>query len=162
MLLHFTSIMPSRPETVVPEWPQPPFPLRVLSQVVCGFGRGSAELGIPTANIPIVPELNLLETGIYYGWSRIVPRTDLSPAEELRHDGKSVQFTYGSGLCESTDLQCLPMVMSIGWNPFYNNKTKTAEVHIIHKFATPFYGAGLKLLVLGYIRPELDYTSKGM
>jgi len=27
------------------------FPLRMISQVVRGFGRGSSELGIPTANL---------------------------------------------------------------------------------------------------------------
>lgn len=35
------------------------------------------------------------------------------------------------------------------------------EVHVIHKFREDFYGHGMTVLVLGYIRPELDYTSKG-
>ena len=32
----------------------------------------------------------------------------------------------------------------------------------MHDFKTDFYGFELKALVLGYIRPELDYTSRGM
>lgn len=31
----------------------------------------------------------------------------------------------------------------------------------MHKFLTDFYGHYLDVLVLGYIRPELDYTSRG-
>ena len=34
------------------------------------------------------------------------------------------------------------------------------EVHIIHDFAKDFYGLELKVIILGYIRPELDYTSR--
>lgn len=30
--------------------------------------------------------------------------------------------------------QVYKMVMSIGWNPFYNNKEKTAEPWILHDF----------------------------
>lgn len=74
------------------------------------------------------------------------------------------------------------MVMSLGWNPYYKNEKLTAvsrtpcdmvnkrlsemldviqEVHIMHKFPTDFYGHYLDVIVLGYIRPELDYTSRG-
>lgn len=36
------------------------------------------------------------------------------------------------------------------------------EIHIMHRFDTDFYGHDMKAIVLGYIRPELDYTSRGM
>lgn len=52
------------------------------------------------------------------------------------------------------------MVMSLGWNPFYKNERLTAEIHIMHDFQSDFYGYELRALVLGYIRPELDYTSR--
>jgi hypothetical protein len=32
----------------------------------------------------------------------------------------------------------------------------------MHDFKTDFYGFEMRALVLGYIRPELDYTSRGM
>lgn len=51
------------------------------------------------------------------------------------------------------------MVMSIGYNPFYKNTVRSAEVHILHSFASDFYGARMRLLILGYVRPELDYTT---
>lgn len=31
----------------------------------------------------------------------------------------------------------------------------------MHEFRSDFYGYEMKALVLGYIRPELDYTSRG-
>lgn len=58
------------------------------------------------------------------------------------------------------DTQVWPMVMSVGWNPYFKNEKVTAEVHIMHPFAHDFYGHDMSVLVLGYIRPELDYVSK--
>ena len=34
------------------------------------------------------------------------------------------------------------------------------EVHIIHHFTSDFYGHHLNLLILGFIRPEFDYSTK--
>lgn len=53
-----------------------------------------------------------------------------------------------------------PMVMSIGWNPFYKNTVRSVEVHIMHHFETSFYDSHMNLSILGFIRPELDYVSK--
>lgn len=53
-----------------------------------------------------------------------------------------------------------PMVMSIGWNPFYKNTVRSVEVHIMRDFATDFYESHMNLLILGFVRPELDYVSK--
>ena len=33
------------------------------------------------------------------------------------------------------------------------------EVHIIHTFPSDFYGIELRVIVLGFIRPEKDYSS---
>ena len=53
--------------------PEPPFPLRVSGPVVKGFGRGSKELQIPTANIPVeglnVGGCESVESGVYFGWA---------------------------------------------------------------------------------------------
>lgn len=150
----------TRPETVIPDVLPAQYPISQESSVMSGFGRGSSELGIPTANVDVSPEINALEPGIYFGWSRILPDADSAPTKHKRHDGKEVLFNNGVSL-EELDLKVLPMVMSIGWNPFYQNKEKAAEVHIIHKFSDNFYGASIKYTVLGYIRPELNYTTKG-
>ncbi|ELT90094.1 hypothetical protein CAPTEDRAFT_89069 [Capitella teleta] len=74
------------------------FPYFAQGKVIKGFGRGSKELGIPTANFPdtVVDQLpEAFEAGIYYGWASI--------------DGEAVHR----------------MVMSVGWNPFYHNSKKT-------------------------------------
>ena len=33
------------------------------------------------------------------------------------------------------------------------------EPHLLHKFEQDFYGAQLKFLIIGYIRPEMNYSS---
>ena len=37
----------------------------------------------------------------------------------------------------------------------------TQEIHIMHPFSSDFYGHHMKVVILGYIRPELDYISRG-
>ena len=39
-------------------------------------------------------------------------------------------------------------VMSVGWNPFYKNTKRSAEVHIMHEFADDFYGSMMDVLVV--------------
>ncbi|XP_062925252.1 riboflavin kinase isoform X2 [Mobula hypostoma] len=101
-------------------------------EVVRGFGRGSKELGIPTANFPDAVVEHLpgdITTGIYYGWACV-----------------------GHGDVHK-------MVMSIGWNPYYKNKKKSMETHIIHTFKEDFYGEILSIAIVGYIRPEKSFDS---
>lgn len=103
-------------------------------KIVKGFGRGSKQLGIPTANFPVEVVEALpsnLSTGVYYGWANV--------------DGGPVY----------------KMVMSIGWNPFYNNIKKSMETHILHTFQNDLYGCLLRVCILGYIRPEQDFNSIG-
>lgn len=101
-------------------------------QVVRGFGRGSKDLGIPTANFPESVVDNLpadISTGIYYGWARV----------------------------DNGDIH--KMVMSIGWNPYYKNTKKSMETHVIHTFEEDFYGQILSVAMVGYIRPERGFDS---
>lgn len=60
---------------------------------------------------------------------------------------------------QSSQPHIYEMVMSVGWNPFYKNTKRSVEVHILHDFSQDFYGAHLKLLILGFVREELDYVS---
>uniref|UniRef100_A0A4W6GCN3 Riboflavin kinase n=1 Tax=Lates calcarifer TaxID=8187 RepID=A0A4W6GCN3_LATCA len=110
-------------------------PFFCRGEVIRGFGRGSKELGIPTANFPdtVVDSLPAdISTGIYYGWACV-----------------------GNGDVHK-------MVMSIGWNPYYKNTKKSMETHVIHKFKEDFYGEILSVVMVGYIRPERSYNSLGM
>lgn len=153
-----------RPVVEIPASPQPPFPLIEKGPVVSGFGRGSSELGIPTANVPI-ESLSLafrqLDTGVYFGFCKLTKDKGQSTKNIVNEaTQREVEYTYGLQLKQEEEGEVFPHVMSIGWNPFYSNKEKTAEIHIMHKFGSDFYGAQMTFSILGYIRPELDYTTK--
>lgn len=60
----------------------------------------------------------------------------------------------------SSDGAVYPMCMSIGYNPYYNNTVRSVEVHIMQDFDRDFYESHMNLMILGFIRPELDYVSK--
>ena len=51
------------------------------------------------------------------------------------------------------------MVMSIGWNPFFDNSKKTIEPWLLHEFERDFYEQELRITVLGYVRPEANFTT---
>lgn len=159
----------NRPQVDIPTQPQPPFPLTASSHIVSGFGRGSLDLGIPTANIPmesLSQQFHDLPVGVYFGFCRVSPNLTYKAIEVKllatpdSQQQRAVEFSYGHKLSEKELITVFPHVMSIGWNPFYQNKEKAAEVHIMHKFDRNFYGAAIEFNVLGYIRPELDYTTK--
>ena len=120
-------------------------PLRLSGIVTKGFGRGSKMLGIPTANLAspsLTDQLAGHPAGIYFGWA-------------------SLRVAGGAGGAggAARPLPVYPAVASIGWNPFFKNKTKTVEPYLLHRFRTDFYGAGIRLVLCGYIRPEADFTS---
>lgn len=107
-------------------------PYFAVGKVVKGFGRGSKDLGIPTANFPdeVVNDLpEEINTGVYYGWAKV--------------DNGAVH----------------KMVMSIGWNPYFRNIKKSMETHILNEFGTDFYGSQLRICITGYIRPEMDFRT---
>ena len=56
-------------------------------------------------------------TGVYYGYARVFPDKD------------------GKRLLTEEESQVHPMVMSLGWNPFYKNKQLTAVSIHVHDIA---------------------------
>ncbi|XP_050463309.1 riboflavin kinase [Cataglyphis hispanica] len=106
-------------------------PYFLSGTVIKGFGRGSKALGIPTANLSESVVNSLLK--------------DLDTG-----------IYYGWA---SLHGQVYKMVTSIGWNPYYKNEKKSMEVHLLHKFPNDFYGAEIKVIIAGYIRPEKDFSS---
>ncbi|KAF5728642.1 putative riboflavin kinase/fmn adenylyltransferase [Tripterygium wilfordii] len=133
------SLFDLRPE----KWGLPPFqdwidetlplePWYIGGPVVKGFGRGSKVLGVPTANLSIEGYSAVLSehpSGVYFGWAKLPTR----------------------GVYK--------MVMSIGWNPYFNNTEKTIEPWLLHDFEGDFYGEELRLVIVGYIRPEANFPS---
>ena len=117
-------------------------PIKFGGKVISGFGRGSKELGCPTANLPIEPyeeTLASIPTGVYFGWASLEPKSD-----------------------ENSEFGKFMAAINIGWSPYYQNTQKTIEAHLLHHFEGDFYGQELKLIVLGYIRPEENFNSLGM
>ncbi|KAG7964131.1 hypothetical protein I3843_09G153400 [Carya illinoinensis] len=133
------SLLDLQPEN----WGLPPFqdwiegtlpiePWYIGGPVIKGYGRGSKVLGIPTANLSTEGYSALLSehpSGVYFGWA-----------------GLSTRGVF-------------KMVMSIGWNPYFDNTEKTIEPWLLHDFAEDFYGEELHLVVIGYIRPEANFPS---
>ncbi|ODV91634.1 hypothetical protein CANCADRAFT_73727 [Tortispora caseinolytica NRRL Y-17796] len=143
-----------------------PFPLYLDATVSSGFGRGSRDLGVPTANVPPEELFKNVDahTGVYYGWAKVDRREvdsneKTAAAEAQVAERRRAVNIDGGELLESQDKRVYPMVMSLGYNPFFDNKVPTAEVHILHKFAHDFYGARLRVIVLGYLREEQNYDS---
>jgi riboflavin kinase len=121
-------------------------PIRIVATVVRGFGRGSKDLGIPTANLDRTSmksstPFDDLPTGIYWGYAKI-GNDDIYKA-----------------------------AISIGYNPTYGNVEKTVEPHFIARSDDPrrhasssgetllqdFYDQTCRLSVVGYLRPELPF-----
>ncbi|XP_059659724.1 bifunctional riboflavin kinase/FMN phosphatase isoform X2 [Cornus florida] len=133
------SLLDLRPEM----WGLPPFedwiegtlpiePWYIGGPVIKGFGRGSKVLGIPTANLSAEGYAEFLSehpSGVYFGW------------------------------CQLSTRGVYKMVMSIGWNPYFNNTEKTIEPWLLHDFDEDFYGEELRLAIVGYIRAEANFPS---
>lgn len=129
-------------------------------RVISGFGRGSRELGIPTANLPVddaaTPWIAGARSGVYFGWASLL----LPPSHPDSASAVSTSTSTSTTATPKTDEPAFlvyPMVMSIGYNPFYGNTVRSAEVHVLHRFAADFYGAPMRLLLLGYVRDERSY-----
>lgn len=103
-----------------------------------------AQLGIPTANLPVdataTPWIADAKSGVYFGWAAL----------ELPQD-------HPNRASSPSSFVLFPMVMSIGYNPFYNNTVRSAEVHVLERFGADFYGIEMRLLIVGYIRDERNY-----
>eukprot|EP00928_Gymnodinium_smaydae_P043481 TRINITY_DN29118_c0_g1_i1.p1 TRINITY_DN29118_c0_g1~~TRINITY_DN29118_c0_g1_i1.p1 ORF type:complete len:488 (+),score=98.53 TRINITY_DN29118_c0_g1_i1:74-1465(+) len=126
-------------------------PVRLRAKVVRGFRRGSKQLGFPTANLHIP-------------W-------DTEDPSRLPPDERAVlEFAERSDTGIYCGLACIEehgpaggvhrVAMSMGWNPTFTDlKAKTIEPWLMHTFEEDFYGCHLRLLVLGYIRPEVAFGS---
>ncbi|XP_051216151.1 bifunctional riboflavin kinase/FMN phosphatase [Lolium perenne] len=117
------------------DWIEDTLPIEpwfISGPVIKGYGRGSRVLGIPTANLPADKFSDILSehtSGVYFGWAGLRKRA------------------------------IYKMVMSIGWNPYFHNSEKTIEPWILHDFSEDFYGEELSLAIIGYIRPEANFSS---
>lgn len=120
--------------------------LKLEGRVVRGFGRGSSQLGIPTANLDgaaLAKSLDGAVTGIFAAFARVF----LEPPSP-----------------SSASPEIYPAVLSCGYNPQFDDgvEQRTCEPWILSPpGALPkcFRGARMKLLVVSYIRPEAKFVS---
>ena len=113
-----------------------------------------------------------MESGIYFGWAGL----STSKATTAHPPGAATTYKHMAAQAyqnmnelffgkegQSDQEQggaVYPMVMSIGFNPVYENKVRSVEVHVMHDFDIDFYETHMNLVILGFIRPEYDYESK--
>ena len=110
----------------------------LAARVVSGFGRGSREMGVPTANLD-VPQVEAALVGrphgVYFGFARVLG-------------------------AEGADGEVHPMVLNLGQRPtFADGDGISVEAHLLHSFSGDFYGREVRALVLGFLRPELKFAS---
>ncbi|OJT14705.1 Riboflavin kinase [Trametes pubescens] len=140
--------------------PEAPYPLQMEGKVISGFGRGSKELGIPTANLPVddnvTPWIADVKSGVYFGWASL----RLPPSHPNQPTTSSDTTASTTTVSEAhSGFSVYPMVMSIAYNRFYKNTARSAEVHVLHEFGADFYGAEMRVLIVGFIREEKDYAN---
>ena len=108
-------------------------PYHLAGKVVPGFQRGSKQLGFPTANLDpaaFTTTLSALPRGVYCGFVQV--------------DRSTVHAT----------------VLSLGTNPTFGTKEETLEAYVMGWEGGDFYGAEMRLVVCGYVRPQ--YTMGGL
>ena len=133
-------------------------PLHMRAKVVRGFGRGSAEMGLPTANLdPAEISLNWqkelnddtvdvknIPLGVYFGYCQL----------EGDESGKKIA------------------VLNVGRRPSFVDKKNyendvTVEVHCVEKNEDglafengkkQFYGETMSVECLGFVRPEMKFN----
>jgi len=94
------------------------------------------------------------------GAPALLSRTLSSPLEAAAAASAFEPTTSSSSSAAAGAAAVYKMVMSVGWNPFFKNERKTVEPHLLHDFGgADFYGEELRLVLCGFMRPELNYTT---
>lgn len=109
-----------RPEVCGPHAPERPYPIYLRGNVEKGFGRGSKDLGCPTANLPskvVGPGTPLTRTGVYFGFARVLPQdpddASLTDSEDVDPDS-SIQVPGASDTVDDEDNEVVLGASPIG------------------------------------------------
>lgn len=103
----------------------------VRGVVVVGDQRGR-ELGFPTANLPVAPEMATPADGVYAGWLR---RLD--------------------------DPSCprLPAAISVGTNPTFNGIERRVESYVLDRTDLELYGIEIAVEFVAHLRGQVRFHS---
>jgi FAD synthase len=120
-------------------------PCLATGTVTKGFQRGSS-INFPTANIAF-SEGSAFPDGVYGGFATIVDSRVPFRCQALGH-------------CPSPALcQRLPVVLSIGTNPTFDDCTqRTLETHFIGKAFGDLYGMKIHVVVLCHLRGMVRFS----
>ncbi|CAN0424931.1 unnamed protein product [Discosporangium mesarthrocarpum] len=129
-------------------------------EVSNGYGRGSKKLGVPTANLPesqFAERLRSLPAGVYFGWVALEgvgaagaePAATEGPGAGVRPPGAGVPPPW----------KC---VANVGYSPTFagaENAEKIVEAHLIGYTGDDFYGKTMRVMLVGFQRPERKFPS---
>jgi riboflavin kinase len=143
-------------------------PLPLESSVVTGFGRGSRQLGVPTANMdprPLAEQLQQLPRGVYFGWAQLDPPPGW-PADDARVH--KMVMNVGQRPTVNTGDLCVGGCAACVWSPqpcivmlraCTGDEAPTVEVYILHTYSQEeFYGCRLRVVAAGFVRPEIRFA----
>ncbi|KAK3357772.1 hypothetical protein B0T25DRAFT_169480 [Lasiosphaeria hispida] len=123
--------------------PEDPFPLKFSGRVTPGTGRSQAELGTPTANLTsLAPDdISHRLRGVYFGWACFVP-----PDNNTAPRWHEAVISAG------------PAPYPAAGRPLVAAET-SVTVHLFHEFGTSFFGAKIRVIVMGFLRPVLRHDA---
>lgn len=125
-------------------------PIKLCGRVVHGFGRGSAKLGFPTANLGINWE----------GTAEDIADADERAVRTFVDENRTGIYAAWAQVADGSDRGVYKVAMSVGWNPHFGDlERKTIEAWLLHDFDADFYDKRLKVVVVGFVRPELKFGS---
>jgi len=120
-------------------------PVLLGGKVITGFQRGSRQLGIATANLEMTISNNEklidLLCGVYVGTAKFLTK-------KVGDLNINLEKLY----------KC---VLSIGWNPYFDNSAKTIEVFFIDYEGDNFYDEELEVSINSFIRTEANFENFG-
>ena len=80
--------------------------------------------------------------------------------DDLGADGDNLDtgIYFGGAVLKA---EIFKTVVSVGWNPFYNNVKRTVEAHLLCNLPD-FYGEHIQIFLVGFLRQECSFDSVGM
>jgi riboflavin kinase len=130
--------------------------------VETGYGRGGKKLGFPTANLGpstfFDTALRHISTGVYFGYAMIEQTSSL-----YTNDNSSIDAN--NYIANSNRDDIYKAVVNIGYSPTFvgnENKMKIIEAHLLlpeSSSGVDFYNTTMRLQLMGYLRPEMKFTS---
>ena len=111
--------------------------------VVAHGDRRGRELGFPTANLPVPPNLACPADGVYAGW---LTRRD--------HLG-----AHGEPLPDGAEPERWPAAISVGTNPTFDGIDRRVESYVLDRDDLELYDAPVTVEFAGLIRGQIRFTS---